>query len=731
MKILKLELENFMCFSGTDNRIEFTDGLNVILGGNGYGKTKLYDSFNWVLFDKITNQDGQLDTPTEEIKGGLVSKKAIADGDDGATIKAIVRLTLVNEKGKEIILERSYAVKKLSGMEATSLGKSKLIISAKDDLEFKPVSFSSQQDVDDYIREHVIQPTVLEHIWFQGERGIKGAVDTSNAVKLKQVINKLSYIDTWEKFIEATENTDRRTREKYEKAVKKSQKHKEKTDLLTSQIEKLDKELHAIEEKLTIKEKDLDIAEDEVDNLAMGENVREELRAHSAEEDRIKRELAQAEYDLDQMLDNANRDLFESFWVAHGTTKIQTKFEELVQEYEFNRVAVEKIKKKDKPKNTESLYLQDHIHDMLHKEHCTICDRTAPKDSDAYRNIQKWLPEEEKPLDDKLGTPFNHAFQFTDLRRSLSVISNYDDAFESNFEQQRSQFFRLKDKRRQLDEENRRIEEEKEKLLSKYNISSIDAGIRLGDRIRSYNEKTASLREEIVRLEERRKVLTEEKAEKDQALDKLHEGDIDPILRKQKEYFNDLLTATKTAKDQQYKKLVDLLMKETNRHYEAINKQSGAFYGKIVFKQNSKGGYSPEIHNENGDNVTPGMNTAQLLSMQFSILFAILSANKEYGFNKRYPLIADAPNSAFDAKKKKLLLRQIGTTFEQSIVMMFEYLTNDPERANRYKVDKSGIRELTDTLEGEGVPMNIYMLDIPDGVNSRDINELTVQIKKI
>ncbi|TXB62121.1 AAA family ATPase [Phaeodactylibacter luteus] len=731
MKILKLELENFMCFSGTDNCIDFSDGLNVILGGNGYGKTKLYDSFNWVLFDKITNQDGRLDTPTEAIKGGLVSKKAIADGDDGAIIKAIVRLTLANEKGKEIILERSYAVKKLSGMEVTSLGKSKLTISEKSDLEFKPVSFSSQQEVDDYIREQVIQPTVLEHIWFQGERGIKGAVDTSNAIKLKQVINKLSYIDTWEKFIEVAENTDRRSRDRYDKAVKKSQKHKEKTDLLTSQIEKLDKELHAIEEKLAIKEKDLDIAEEEVDNMAMGENVREELRAHSAEEDRIKRELAQTEYDLDQMLDNANRDLFKSFWVAHGTNEVQEKFEELVQDYEFKRVASEKIKKKDKPKDLESLYLHDHIHDMLNKEHCTICDRPATKDSDAYKNIQKWLPREDKPLNEKLATPFHQAFQLSDLRRSLNVISNYSDSFKHDFVQQRRLFFELKSKRKQLDEENRRIEEEKEKLLSKYNITSIDAGIRLGDRIRRYNEKTASLREEIVRLEERKKVLTEEKAEKDQALDKLHEGDIDPILRKQKDYFGDLLAATKTAKDQQYKKLVDLLTREANRHYEAINKHSGAFYGKIVFKQNNKGGYSPEIHNENGTNETAGINTAQLLSMQFSILFAILSANKEYGFNKRYPLIADAPNSAFDAKKKKLLLRQIGTTFEQSIVMMFEYLTNDPERANRYKIDKPGIRELIDTLEEEGVPMNIYMLDIPDGVNSRDINKLTVQIKKI
>lgn len=731
MKILKIELENFMCFSGLENRIEFADGLNIILGGNGYGKTKLYDAFNWVLFDKITNQDGVLSIATEEIKGGLISKKAISEAVDGDIIKALVRLTLVNEKEKEIILERSYALKKLSRTESTSLGKSKLTISEKSELEFKPIGLDNQQAIDDYIREHVIEPTVLEHIWFQGERGIRSAVDTSNAVRLKQVINKLSYIDTWEKFIEAADNTDRRSKGKYEEAVKKSERHKQKTAQLTDQISKLNKELEGIEERLSIKEQELNISEDEVDDLAMSENIREELRSHSAEEEKINRELGETEHALDDMLDRANRDLFDRFWIAHGTNSFFNKFEGFIQEYDFERVASDKIKNPQKPRDAQSLYLQDHIHNMLDNQHCSICNRSAPKNSEAYKSIKKWLPEVTKPLDERILRPFSHAFPLSDLKRSLSVINNYIEGFEDSFEQQRTSYFKLTSTRKRLADESRKIEDEKEKLLAKYNINSIHEGIKLGERIRSYNEKTGSLREDIVRLELRKDELIKEKVKREQELDRLHEGDIDPVLRKRKDYFNDLLVAAKMAKNHQYKKLVDLLMRETNKHYDAINKQSGAFYGEIVFKKNSKGGYYPEIHNENGDNVTAGMNTAQLLSMQFSILFAILSANKEYGFNKRYPLIADAPNSAFDAKKKKLLLRQIGTTFEQSIVMMFEYLVNDADRANRYKVDQSGILELRDTLQKEGVTVNIHMLDIPDGVNSRDINELTIQIKRI
>ena len=224
MKILKIELENFMCYSGTGNAIQFTDGLNLILGGNGYGKTKLYNAFNWVLFDRITDQEGRLTIFTQSIKEGLVSKRALAEVGDNKEVTAVVKLEIVNQKGKLITLERSYKTTKLSGMEFSSSGKSILTISEKDEFEYKPLALSSPDELDEYIREQVIPPDILEHLWFQGERGIKRAVDTSSSMKLHRVINKLSYIDTWERFISAASDTDRRTKDKFNKAVKRSEK---------------------------------------------------------------------------------------------------------------------------------------------------------------------------------------------------------------------------------------------------------------------------------------------------------------------------------------------------------------------------------------------------------------------------------------------------------------------------------------------------------------------------
>lgn len=719
-----------MCYSGKGNVIQFTDGLNLILGGNGYGKTKLYDAFNWVLFDRITDQDGKLDLRTESLKEGLISKRALAEVEDNKEVTALVRLEVVNEKGKHITLERSYKTMKLSGMEFSGSGKSVLTISEKDEFEYKPLALNSQDNIDEYIREQIIPLDILEHLWFQGERGIKRAVDTSSTTKLQQVINKLSYIDTWERFISAASDTDRRTKDKFDKAVRRSNKNEEKSSKLQRDLHSIQKKLAEIEKELDIHKQEIDRADEQMDNLSMSEGVRADLRNLSDEEYKLKRQLTETEKEYNDILDKANRDLFEVFWVIHGTEHMAKKFEDLREAYIYSRHEDRSRAENGLPPIPKGHPSAAHLNKMLKDENCNICNRPAKKGTEEYEHIKKLLPENYPNVEDNFH-PYHHEGPLQKNESSKYIVTHHATDFEAAAGEMINRYFVLKDRWKELEEESRKTEEQKAILLSRYGLESVELGIRQGDQYMSLSDKKAKLSKEIGRLEVRKEELSEEQRKKNKDLENLLGDEMDPILSKQMKYFESLLSAAKEAKEAQYNKLVDLLSVETNRHYEAINKHSGAFFGEVVFRQNSKGGYKPEIQNENGESVTSGMSTSQLLSMQFSILFAILSANKEYGFNKRYPLIADAPNSAFDSKKKKHLLRQIGTTFEQSIVMMFEYLKNDPDRANRYKVDEEDISELLDTMRDEGVDVNVIMLDVPDGINSRDINQLTVQIKNL
>ena len=55
MKIKKITIENFRSYYGT-NIINVDEGLTLIIGSNGDGKTTLYDALDW-LFNATLNVD--------------------------------------------------------------------------------------------------------------------------------------------------------------------------------------------------------------------------------------------------------------------------------------------------------------------------------------------------------------------------------------------------------------------------------------------------------------------------------------------------------------------------------------------------------------------------------------------------------------------------------------------------------------------------------------------------
>ena len=52
MKINSITINNFQSYYG-EQTIEFSDGLNLIIGNGGTGKSKLFNAFYWVLFGEI------------------------------------------------------------------------------------------------------------------------------------------------------------------------------------------------------------------------------------------------------------------------------------------------------------------------------------------------------------------------------------------------------------------------------------------------------------------------------------------------------------------------------------------------------------------------------------------------------------------------------------------------------------------------------------------------------
>ena len=76
--INRLTLTNFLSFF-EENTLKFTKGSNIILGRNETGKSKLFDAFYWVLYDKVYDTDLQKFVKTKDMGIELVNRKTRQD----------------------------------------------------------------------------------------------------------------------------------------------------------------------------------------------------------------------------------------------------------------------------------------------------------------------------------------------------------------------------------------------------------------------------------------------------------------------------------------------------------------------------------------------------------------------------------------------------------------------------------------------------------------------------
>ena len=80
MIINSLSMKNFQCYYGehADNKLKFKRGINIIIGNNGHGKSKMFDAFYWVIYDQIFQSDQRVFVDTSTYLENLISDKGKA-----------------------------------------------------------------------------------------------------------------------------------------------------------------------------------------------------------------------------------------------------------------------------------------------------------------------------------------------------------------------------------------------------------------------------------------------------------------------------------------------------------------------------------------------------------------------------------------------------------------------------------------------------------------------------
>ena len=122
MYIKEISLDNFQSYWDR-NQIEFGKGLNLFIGSIGAGKSKLFNAFQWCLYDRTYKTlegwlSGQERTPIE-----LVNRKKLFDTEVGSSFELKVQIVVVHNN-LDYNITRLVKFKKLNEVDQTNAKES-------------------------------------------------------------------------------------------------------------------------------------------------------------------------------------------------------------------------------------------------------------------------------------------------------------------------------------------------------------------------------------------------------------------------------------------------------------------------------------------------------------------------------------------------------------------------------------------------------------------------------
>jgi len=690
MLLTSIELNNFMCYSGTGNRFDFTEGINVIIGDNGYGKSKLYDGFYWVMFDHCFDTSTKKFSPTSKLKKSIISDKAISEIEDGK-VSASVILTFHNpEKDNVYILERRYSIRK-DGDKIIEEDKSEEIISQKD-LSYMNAKIVGDPNEIERIKKYILPDNVKPYMWFQGEQ-VESIIDFNKSETLTDAINVLSNISRFDKIIQIADALEISSEKEYDKKLRDLSKDITKSEQLSLEKEKLERKIKELEtEEMQLRDSS-STAEEKADSKLNKLQEAETIRSRDQRRKDLEKNLSeiQAEFDREQI--NLHKKLFTNRWVLKGTEALFSEFNEKFDKYNQTKLqrkifmnakleATNELQAKLQTRLPADVPEPIHINRMLKEGRCLVCDRDAPEGSEAWLKIKELLYEDtvdSSKLKEELKPNYDFESDFKKLYQNGlglgHIIKNIDGDIKNTFLRKEE----IEIKRKSISEEFEKIDVELKSLTAQSALSSTAAADWLNE-YTAFNEQVKRFGPQIVNQVH---LINTKKKDLDQInkeLSSLVVGEIPKYLEEKRKVLNEFYQVAHSTRKRVFQKLVKMLEEEANRHYQNMIQGNLSARGIIKLKELSNGkNYMPELVDENG-NILHQLNTGNIILIKLATIMAIISARKASRDTDLYTLITDAPMSVFGDDYTLGFCKTVSQVYKQSIIMSKEFYRNETLR---------------------------------------------------
>jgi len=725
MILQSIDLDNFMCYYG-ENRFEFTEGINVIIGDNGYGKSKLYDAIYWVMYDQVFDTSSKEFKPTKQLNNTIISDRALHEAEDGQ-IQCSVTLTFIDKRNENTYtLQRQLKATKENGEINFGSKSSRRVTKKKAYLTAQVVDNNEEIE---RIEKKIIPENIRHYMWFQGEQ-IEKLIDFRDNETLTQAINVLSDISNFDNISERTEALYSQVKNELKKKQRSLSKDKEKSDSLEDDRKQLERKLAELKGQLKEAEENSRKAEQKSSQLLNKLEDAQRIRELDDKRKAVEKDFNNVHQQLNNEQLTFHKKMFTNSWLLKGTEELFENFSEQYSKYEEDRLNKKaEIKAKLAVENELIKELQTrlpvnvpepiYVQQMLKEQRCLVCNREAKEGSDAYKSIESLVNRSKKEIKELSDVEiakhdFSNSFKslYHNGLNQEKIISRVDEDIHNTLIRTQELLDRKGELREELDE----ITAEMENIVIETSIDTDQAKNIIND-LRAQNKYAERFNVDIGYLNNQIKEVEKKLKKLEKDYEDLVVGDVDKGLIKKVDLCEELYNAATSTRDRVFKRLIDTLEEEANKHYLSMTQDNLSVRGIIKLREYN-GNYTPELVDEN-DNQLLQLNTGNIILIKLATIMAIISARKSTRDTALYTLISDAPMSALGDDYTIGFCKTVSQTYRQSIIMSKEFYKNEDLR-----------REL---LNGNNINLGkVYMItpNLPDSERTNR-KKLSTNIKPL
>lgn len=694
MIIKELKIKNFRSYYGDHNHFDFSEGLTLIIGDNGDGKTTLFEALQWLLNTTLDNSN--LDHVSEMRK----SKMEPGDIDE-------VSVYMKFEHDGEKSVEKSFTFEKLEN-GGFKLGK----------LNYRGYENNGLG------REAVNGKTLIERCYdafIQRFSMFKGESELNifeNAVLLKDLVDKFSDIRKFDELVEVSERISEKANAAYLKEMRSDKKVANMTHQIDSELTKLSAEITSIKSEIQEKRKSIDnyarrLSELE-DNQEASERYRDIKERLKTQEDKRNRYKAQMESV------NYNHALLDKMWVLVAFIPILKEFQEKISvlsklkikmDKDFEKTKAIEIGKLQAYKDMQGFlkngatelpwYLPDQqtMEDMINDHICKVCGREAPVGSEAYEFMVNKLEEykrhslaklkkdtEKEDKEDQSLFVFDHIESLHNLSVSLGGTREVEVAsLAQEIADRQGLVASLGASLKKTNSKIQDIIDEKTRLLIQLgNVpeSSLDTEF---ETIRGLYNDRENATKRLAELESDLKHLESKKEDLKKTMDELNpENSQAKVYKEVHIVLEEIANAFAIAKRDNLARFLSELEEKANEYL--IKLSAADFHGEIRLIQTADESTEIRLFSSNGTEIKRPSGSQKTV-MYISVLFAISDFTQEKR-EEDYPLIFDAATSSFGDSKEEDFYNVIDKIQKQCIIVTKDFI-------EKGKLNEAAIGDLT------------------------------------